>query len=152
MPKPTLVKYKNGQEEALTFEPLSNTELYQFIDLLVAARSPEIVALCTRRTLEWYNQLDPVCAFRLAAQFVRENFTMAMRITMEDPIAGMKMGPLLAEMDRWLRLPAGPSSVSMPAASVITGSASPTAPAPAASPAPTSAPATATPLASSAGS
>jgi hypothetical protein len=152
MPEKILIKYKNGLQEALTFEPLSNTELYKFIDHLVTGETPAIVALNTRRSIEWVNSLDLDCFLDLASQFVKENFQLAMRIAMRDPIAGLKVGPLLAEMGRVLSLiPGMPSALTL-APAAPSGTISPTEPAPAASPGATPAPATLTVPAPSAGS
>ena len=141
MNPPTKIKYlplpgkTEGLEEALTFAPLTITERYKFIDHLVASETPQIVALCTRRKIEWVNSLDFACYLELAKQFIRENFSMAMQIATADPIAGLKVGPLLVQMGRVLSLLPGPSSSPTPSNGATSGSDSPSAPGPAAVPA-----------------
>jgi len=137
---PTEITYQNGQKEALTFAPLSITERYKFIDLLVAGETPHLVALCTRRKIEWVESLDPECFLELASGFLKANFPMAMRIAEKDPIAGLKVGPLMMQIGRVLSLLPSPSSASTPAPSAGSGADSPTTPAPAAAAAPIPAP------------
>ncbi len=127
-----LIKYlplpgkTEGLEESLTFAPLSITERYTFIDHLVAGETPKIVALCARRPLDWVDSLDPECYLDLAARFVRENFSMAMRIAERDPIAGMKVGPLLVRMGNVLSLLPGLPSSPTPGSATTSGVDSPT--------------------------
>lgn len=96
--KSITVKYQNGQSESITTPPLSNSELYQFVDLLVTGKTPEIIGLCARRNLAWVNSLTLECFADLAAAFVKENFSKAMVIMNKDPIAAMKFYPTLKTM------------------------------------------------------
>lgn len=134
MPIPTLIKYLNGQQEALIFEPLSNTELYQFLDFLVAGQTPAIIALNARRSLEWVNSLDLDCFLDLAAQFIRANFPMAMRMALKDPIAGLKFGPMLNRIMNVLGSLPGTPFAPTPGSMAPNGGISPNEPAPADSP------------------
>jgi hypothetical protein len=143
---PPAVKYKNGQVEHLVFTELDVFELYQFIDLLVAGRTPEIVQLCARRQAEWVKSLDFPTYLALAKYFINANFQKAVEIATSDPIAGLKVGPLLMQMGTLLKTLPDTSSAEISAASAITlppaeqnGSSSPTTPAPSAAVAPTGA-------------
>jgi hypothetical protein len=149
MSEKILIKYKNGQQEALEFAPLSNEELYKFIDFLYAHDTPAIVALGTRRPMAWVNSLELSCFLDLAKRFIKANFRLAVEIAMQDPIAGLRVGPVLNQMNAVLESIPGANSVLMPPSAAQNGAASPDAPAPSVSPEATPAPSPATPLASS---
>jgi hypothetical protein len=148
---PPAVKYKNGQVEHLVFTELDVFELYQFIDLLVAGRTPEIVQLCARRQAEWVKSLDFPTYLALAKYFINANFQKAVEIATSDPIAGLKVGPLLMQMGAMLQKipavtmpPESSAEISPTSAATLTpaapsGSSSSTAPAPTAAAAPTGA-------------
>jgi hypothetical protein len=127
------IKYANGQVESLDFAPLSITERYTFTDHLVEGRTPQLVAHCARRNIEWVNSLDQDCFLELAKEFIRGNFPMAMKIAQADPIAALKVGPLLFKMGQVLSLLPSTSSAPTPSTASAAGDASPSAPPPAAS-------------------
>jgi hypothetical protein len=140
------VKYNNGQQEAIEIKPLSITERYVAIDHLVAGDTPQLVSLCIRRNLEWVNSLEIASYLELAKKFAGEVFKMAVEISLADPIAGLKVGPLLFRMSAVLQqIPeetmtqlkglmslstAGASSSPTPGNASPNGNASPSAPAP----------------------
>lgn len=144
---PPKITYENGQTEALTVTPLSNTERYKFIDLMVAGDTPGIIALCARRNAAWVNSLTVDSFADLARYFFQEVFPTVMRLAARDPIAGLKIAPFQMEYVRMLiaaekeglmanETPASssatsPSSSTTPSSDGETGSASPSAPAPA---------------------
>jgi hypothetical protein len=115
-----------GLEESLRLEPLCITDRRKFIDLLVEGRTPEIVALSFHRSLDWINSLDDACYNRLCAECIRLNFKMAMEMTMSDPVAGLKVGPLMMQLSQTLKLLDGLTSSNMPSLAVPSGNASPT--------------------------
>ncbi len=151
-----LIKYATGLEEALDFPPLSILERYKFVDHLVAGETPQLVAVCARRKIEWVNSLDFACYLELTKGFIRENFPMAMQIATADPIAGMKVGPLLLQMSRALASlentsasAPGPSSSPTPNSDAPSGDNSPPTAAPADAAALTAGTSPAAPLANS---
>lgn len=142
------VKYDNGQEEALSFTPLSNTERYKYIDLLVAGNTPALIALCARRTENWVNRLDPDSLAELAGHFFQQVFPTVLRMARRDPITSLKIAPFQLEWTQLMQRAAmvgvdlaqpesssapGNSSSTTPSSAAPTGSDSPSAPAPAAS-------------------
>ena len=92
-----LIIYANGQQESLALKELSITELYQFIDLTVAGKTPEIIALSASRNLDWVNSLSLDTFAELAALCFKANFPKAVRIADKDPIAGLKLAPFRLE-------------------------------------------------------
>jgi hypothetical protein len=126
-----------GLEESLPLEPLPITGRRKFIDLLVEGRTPEIVALSFRQNLGWIDSLADDCYNRLCAECIRLNFSKAMEMTMSDPIAGLKVGPLMLQLGQTLKLLDGLSSSPMPSVAWPGGTASPTMPPPTAAAAPT---------------
>ena len=92
-----LIIYANGQQESLATKELSITELYQFIELLVAGKTPEIIVLSFSRNLDWVNSLTIDTFAELASDCFKANFPKAVRIADKDPIAGLKMAPFRLE-------------------------------------------------------
>lgn len=148
------INYQSGQSESLACAELDIFERYQFVDLLVAGKTPEIVMLCTKRNADWLRSLKPACVLELAKKFIGENFPHAMAIAKSDPIAGLKVGNVLHGMAKFFRtteelgapspfVGSAPSTTSSPGpeSGAASGSASPTTPAPAAAAAATPAPA-----------
>ena len=130
------IKYANGQTETLALRELSITELYQFIDLVAAGKTPDIIALTCDRNLAWVNSLDLDCFADLAAACFKENFRKAVRIAEKDPIAGLKIAPFRLESLRQSLSAVELASTVTPPAAASSGNGSPPTPPPTASAAP----------------
>lgn len=99
---------------------LSITGLYSLIDHAAADRSPQIVALCTGKPLDWIDALPPKEFAVLAGKCMTLNFTDALAL-MDDPVAGARLAPLLSRLDTAMKLggamSSGSSSAPAPSAS-----------------------------------
>jgi len=135
---PPAIRYKNGNSERMDFRELDVFERHTFVNLLCAGNTPELVMLCLDRDRNWMRQLDPACYLELSKYFINANFHWALEIALHDPIMGLKVGPLMAEMGRVLGLLGSRTSANTRIGDSPAGSEPPTTPAPAASAIPTS--------------
>jgi hypothetical protein len=89
------VAYRNGQKETIEFKELSIRQLYRFIDAVERDQTPELVALCAGKPIEWIDALTLASFGKLAKYCIAENFPKAMELSGSDSIANSKMFPLL---------------------------------------------------------
>lgn len=136
---PVDVTYLDGSTETISLRQLTCRQLYEFLDALEHDDTVRIVALCVARPLEWIDTLKPKSYSALAKLAIEQNFPAAMEIMQGDPVASIKLAPLLHRLDAAAKLlpssslepsPAPVSSASPEA----TGSESSTSPAPGSSP------------------
>lgn len=123
---------------------LSIRERYQFARHVRGEQTPELVALCTGKSVEWVDELTPESFAELASRAIKQNFPIAQAMAEKDPVMAAIIGPVVANgiMAIALMLPAmtppkttenpgAPSSDSSPApapsgSAEATGSASST--------------------------
>lgn len=144
------VKFKTGVEGAFEIPELTITEKHRSIELLVAYDTPGLVAHSMRQNLAWVNSLAEESYLELAGKIGREVFKMATGFGAKDPIAAMRLGPMMTRVQfMYLQMEqesssstTGTSSSPTPGPSTGNGTDSPKTPQPAAS-APATTPASA---------
>ncbi len=92
---PFPVTYLDGKTDTVMLHRLSLRELYTFMQLLSVYKTPDLVALCARRPLEWIDSLADDSFAALAALCIQPNFTRAMTIAKSDPVMAQHISPHL---------------------------------------------------------
>lgn len=125
------ITYTSGLTEALPLAPLGITKRRRFVDLICEGRTPEIVALCFDRQIAWIDALSDDSYNDALKECIGLNFKKAMEMVMNDPIAFIKLGTLMLQIQTTCAsLGLTPSSPT-PEKNSPDGNASSTTPAPA---------------------
>jgi hypothetical protein len=98
------IKYLNNQQEHLRLRELSNSELEKFSRMLVAEDTPGFIGLCLERPLAWVDSLSRDCYNELAKTLINQNFSATMEMALHNPIVGLRVGPLLRQMQTLFEL------------------------------------------------
>jgi hypothetical protein len=126
------VTLADGAASTAAFRRLTIRELYTFTRLAAAEQTPELVALCCGKPVEWVDTHSDESYAALSARAVEENLPRAVTLAKSDPVTASILAPMLrrlAEAEALTRGFATPGPSSAPSSS---------APPPSASDAPTS--------------
>lgn len=100
---PVAVTYRDGRTETLAIETLTIRKRYLFIRHLGGNDTPALVALCAGKPVEWIDTLTDASYMALVAECIRQNFTGAMELVKNDPVALHQLGPLLFSLEKLTR-------------------------------------------------
>ncbi|MCX6952995.1 MAG: hypothetical protein NTV51_12640 [Verrucomicrobia bacterium] len=94
----TFSKRHGGQQHQVSIAELEINPLYRFCHCLVEHKTPELVALCIDKPVEWLNQIDVKSYAELSKKCIDVNFQNAMTLMEGDPVIALKLGPLVMQM------------------------------------------------------
>ena len=94
----TFSKKHGGASLSVLISELEIGPLYKFCHCLVENKTPELVALCIGKPIEWLNQLDVKSYSELSAKCIELNFQNAMTMMEGDPVLALKLGPIVLQM------------------------------------------------------
>lgn len=94
--EPVEVESLDGTKVSVSLARLSIRQLYVFAEHVRGNKTPELVALCTGKPIEWVDSLTPESFAELAGRCVTANFPTAMTIAEKDPVMAIMIGPLVA--------------------------------------------------------
>jgi hypothetical protein len=101
---PVTVTHNDGTTELVAVRELTIRRLGEFILLAVADRTPELVALCVDRPVDWIDMLTLDSYGELSKLAIELNFPRATKITENDPVAAARLAPLLHRLREALEL------------------------------------------------
>lgn len=94
--EPVEVELLNGSKETVTLARLSIRQIYVFAEHVKGNKTPELVALCAGKSIEWVDTLADASFAALTEQCVTANFHRAMAIAEKDPVMAGLIGPAVA--------------------------------------------------------
>jgi hypothetical protein len=96
-PLPFRVTFLDGTIETVHVRPLDVIELYEFIELAAANKTPDLVAAVVKKPKDWLRNLAPKEYGKLAQRCIELNFDRAMELT-ADPIAAALIWPMVGRV------------------------------------------------------
>jgi hypothetical protein len=125
------VTFNDGKTEQVAVRELTIRKLGEFILLAVSDRTPELVALCVDKPVEWIDTLDLKSYGELSKLAIEVNFPRATAITENDPVAAARLAPLLHRLQEAIKLfpqvtPSAQNTVSSSPEPVVSESAAAT--------------------------
>ena len=94
--EPVEIEYLDGKKESVSLARLSIRQIYTFAEHVRGNKTPDLVALCTGKPVEWIDSLTPESFAELAGRAVTANFRTAMTIAEKDPVMAIMIGPIVA--------------------------------------------------------
>jgi hypothetical protein len=101
-PIPFKITLLDGSTDTLRVRPLDVIDLYEFIEMAAANKTPDLVCLVTGKDKAFLRLIDPKQYAKLAQKCIELNFEGAMEL-MADPIAASMMLPLVARMQSGMK-------------------------------------------------
>lgn len=81
--------------EEVELRRLTLRQLYAYIEKLGGKASPELVAMCAGKPVEWVDTLSDESFAKLAKETFAANFQRAVTLAKEDPVAAGLLAPFL---------------------------------------------------------
>lgn len=97
---PVAVTFRSGSSTTIELKELSLRQLYKFIAHAAADETPQLVALCAGKSLEWVDTLTDESYGALAAAAFNLSFLRAVGLMKSDPTVSAKLTPLLLTLGR----------------------------------------------------
>lgn len=94
--EPVEIEFLDGRKETVTLARLSIRQIYAFAEFVRGNKTPDLVALCAGKSIEWVDSLTPESFAELAGRCVTANFQTAMTIAEKDPVMAIMIGPIVA--------------------------------------------------------
>lgn len=88
----------DGTPSTVDLQRLSIRELYKYTKHAGAEDTPQIIALCARKPIEWVDTLSDESAAELSQKCFELNFPRAGKLAATDPIAATQLAPLLIKL------------------------------------------------------
>ncbi len=85
---------ENGGTDIVFLKQLTIRQLYKFVEFVTTDQTPQLVALCAERDLEWVDTLTLESYGALAAECMKLNFLRATALAEKDTLVAMKLAPL----------------------------------------------------------
>lgn len=101
---PVEVLLLDGTKETVNLRQLSIRQLYRFAELAAADSTPEIVALCADKPVQWIDGLDLEAYGTLVQKCHELNFQRAVILVAKDPLIAARLLPLLLRLDAATKL------------------------------------------------
>jgi hypothetical protein len=124
--EPVEVEHLDATKESVSLTRLSIRQIYIFAEHVRGNKTPDLVALCTGKPVEWVDSLTPESFAELAGKAVTANFRTAMTIAEKDPVMAIMIGPIVASgvLSVAEMIPAINSQLTTPPAGEVTKSSS----------------------------
>lgn len=96
--KPVNITDIDGVPATAFFCRLTIRQLYQFVEHVTRDQTPDLVALCCGKDLDWVDTLSDESFSELSKMAVAENFQRAMKIAQSDQVIAVKLMPVLTKL------------------------------------------------------
>jgi hypothetical protein len=93
----------DGKKDIVFLRRLTIRQLHRFIEYVTTDQTPELVALCTEKPIEWVDELDLESYATLAEKCVLINFPRATTIADKDLGVAVKLYPYRAKVAALMR-------------------------------------------------
>ena len=100
---PIEVTYLDGTKETVCVKSLTIRELAIFTGFIGTNNTPGLVALCVGRPPEWVDTLEDDSYRALAPKCIQLNFSRAIGISRDDPVAAVDLVPYLLKLDKLIQ-------------------------------------------------